>query len=162
VNKIAQIIQVVTALIDSIVAIAGGAIDAAAARVEKILAGLLSLAINFLAGFLGLGKVADKIMGVIQKVRAIIDKGIDALINWIVTMAKKLFAKVFGKGDKPDERTPEQKQADLTRALKDADTLQRKPGATENDIRAGLGPIKNRYKLTSLVLVVENKDQAKE
>jgi hypothetical protein len=161
VNKIATIIQVVTGFIDSIVAIAGGAIDAAAAKVEKILAGLLSLAINFLAGFLGLGKVADKIMGVIMKVRSVVDKGIDALINWIVTTAKKLFAKAFGK-DKKDERTPEQKQADLTRGLKDAETLQRKPGATESDIRAGLGPIKDRYKLTSLVLVVENKDEAKE
>lgn len=90
VNKISQIIQVVTAFLDSIVAIAGGAIDAAAAKVEKILARLLSLAINFLAGFIGLGKVADKIMGVIEKVRAVVDKAIDALINWIVTAAKKL------------------------------------------------------------------------
>ena len=107
VNRLATIIQVVTGFIDSIVAIAGGAIDAAAAKVEKILAGLLSLAINFLAGFLGLGKVADKIMGVIMKVRSVVDKGIDALINWIVTMGKKLFAKVFGKKDnafEPDGR----------------------------------------------------------
>ncbi len=104
VNKIAKIIQVVTAFIDSIVAIAGGAITAAAKRVETILAGLLSLAINFLAGFIGLGKVADKIMGVINKVRAPIDKAIDWLINWIVTMAKKLFAKAFGKDAAKDDK----------------------------------------------------------
>jgi hypothetical protein len=90
VNKIKTIIQVVTGFIDSIVAIAGGAIGAAAAKVEGILAKLLSLAISFFAGFIGLGKVSDKIMGVIQKVRAVIDKAIDALIAWIVTMAKKL------------------------------------------------------------------------
>jgi hypothetical protein len=100
VNKISKIIQVVTGFIDSIVAIAAGAIGAAAKRVETTLAGLLSLAINFLAGFAGLGKVADKVMGVINKVRAPIDKALDWLINWIVTMAKKLFAKVFGKGKK--------------------------------------------------------------
>ena len=70
VNKISQIIQVVTGFIDSIVAIAAGQIGAAAARVESALAGVLSLAINFLAGFAGLGKVADKIMGVIAKIRA--------------------------------------------------------------------------------------------
>lgn len=37
-------------------------------------------------------------MGVINKVRAPIDKALDALIGWIVGMAKKLFAKVFGQG----------------------------------------------------------------
>lgn len=93
VNKISKIIQVVTGFIDSIVAIASGAIDAAAQRVEKILANLLSLAINFLAGFAGLGKVADKIMGVIQKIRQPIDKAIDWLIGWIVKAAKSLYAK---------------------------------------------------------------------
>jgi hypothetical protein len=93
VEKISKIIQVVTAFLDSIVAIAAGAIDAAAAKVESILANLLSLSISFLAGFIGLGKVADKIMGVIGKVRAAVDKAIDALIAWIVKMAKGLFGK---------------------------------------------------------------------
>lgn len=109
VEKISKIIQVVKAFVDSIVAIAAGAIEAAAKRVESTLAGLLSLAISFLAGFAGLGKVADKIMGVIQKVRAPIDKAIDNLIAWIVKMAKKL----FGKGEKEDEKanSPEGKAA---------------------------------------------------
>lgn len=92
VNKIAKIIQVVKSFIDSIVSIAAGQIDAASKRVESILAGLLSLAISFLAGFLGLGNVADKLMGVIKKVRGVVDKALDAMIKWIVTMAKKLFS----------------------------------------------------------------------
>jgi hypothetical protein len=94
VNKIKQIIQVVTGFIDSIVAIASGNISAAAARVEKALAGVLSLAINFLAGFAGLGKVADKIMGVIAKIRAPIDKALDWLVGWIVKGAKSIIVKV--------------------------------------------------------------------
>ena len=97
VNKISKIIQVVTGFIDFIVAIASGAIGAAATRVENVLAGLLSLAINFLAGFVGLGKVADKIMGVINKVRVPIDKAIDWLINWIVTMAKSCSPRCLGR-----------------------------------------------------------------
>jgi hypothetical protein len=92
VNKISKIIQVVTGFIDSIVNIAAGNIGAAATKVETTLAGLLSLAINFLAGFAGLGKVADKLMGVFAKVRAPIDKALDWLVDWIVKMAKKLFA----------------------------------------------------------------------
>ncbi len=90
VQKIAKIIQVVTAFIDSIVTIAAGNIGAAAERVESILGGLLSLAISFLAGFLGLGKITDKIKEVIEKVRATVDKAIDAAIAWIVSKAKKL------------------------------------------------------------------------
>lgn len=91
VEKISKIIQVVVAFIDSIVAIAGGNITAAANRVEKILGGLLSLAISFLAGFLGLGKITDKIMGVIEKVRTSVDKALDKAVEWIVDKAKKLY-----------------------------------------------------------------------
>lgn len=94
VRKIAKIIQVVKAFIDSIVQIASGVIDAAAKKVESILAGLLSLAISFLAGFIGLGKVADKVMGVINKVRAMIDKALDALIAWVVKMGKAFLGKL--------------------------------------------------------------------
>ncbi|MBC7856684.1 MAG: DUF4157 domain-containing protein, partial [Pirellulaceae bacterium] len=96
VEKIAKIIQVVKAFIDSIVAIAGGAIAAAAGRVERILAGLLALAISFLAGFIGLGRVSDKIMGVIGKVRATVDKAIDAAVAWIVAQARRLGRLVAG------------------------------------------------------------------
>ena len=103
VEKISKIIQVVTAFIDSIVTIAAGNITAAANRVESILGGLLSLAISFLAGFLGLGKITDKIKAVIEKVRLTVDKAIDAVIAWIVGKAKALFGKLFGKKDKKEE-----------------------------------------------------------
>jgi Domain of unknown function (DUF4157)/Novel AID APOBEC clade 1 len=119
VNKIKQIIAVVTAFIDSIVAIAAGNIGAAVSKVESILARLLSLAISFLAGFAGLGKVADKVMGVINKVRAPIDKALDKLIAWVVGMAKKLFAKAFGKKDAKDPAGVKGKaKAELAQRLK--------------------------------------------
>ncbi|MEK7391017.1 MAG: hypothetical protein AAB214_00480, partial [Fibrobacterota bacterium] len=93
VQKISKIIQVVTAFVNSIVAIAAGNIGAAVTKVESILAGLLGLAINFLMGFAGLGKIADKVMGVITKIRAKVDGAIDKVIAWIVKMGKALFAK---------------------------------------------------------------------
>lgn len=98
VNKISQIIQVVTGFIDSIVQIAAGNIGAAATRVESALANVLSLAINFLAGFAGLGKVADTIMGVVGKIRAPIDKALDWLVGWIVKAAKGLAKKIVQAG----------------------------------------------------------------
>jgi hypothetical protein len=90
VQKLAKIVALVKSFVDSIVAIATGQIAGAAARVESALANLLSLAISFLAGFLGLGNVAEKIMGVIKKMQAFIDKALDTAINWIIGMAKKL------------------------------------------------------------------------
>ncbi|HEX6368216.1 MAG TPA: DUF4157 domain-containing protein [Longimicrobium sp.] len=90
VNKISRIIQVVTSFVNSITAIAAGQVAAASKKVEDVLAGLLTLAINFLAGFAGLGRVSDKIMGVLAKVRAPIDKALDSLVTWIVTAARRL------------------------------------------------------------------------
>lgn len=161
VDKISKIIQVVTGFLNSIVAIANGVIDAAAAKVESVLAGLLSLAISFLAGFAGLGRVADKVRDVIKKVQTAVDKAIDAAIAWIISKAKALFGKLFGK-DKKDDRTPEQKQADLNKAMSEAEALQKKPKITEDEIKKGLGPIKSKYKMTSLDLIVDDKSESKE
>jgi hypothetical protein len=162
VQKISKIIQVVTAFVDSIVTIAAGNIGAASKRVESILAGLLSLAISFLAGFAGLGKVADKIMGVINKVRAPIDKALDALIAWIIKMAKSLFSKVFGKKDKPDERTDAQKAADLDKGAGEANALLVDPATTVEDVRTKLPGIKTKYKLTRLELVSDAQSELTE
>lgn len=113
IEQLAKIALVVKGFIDSIVAIAGGAIGAAAKRVEGILSGLLSLAISFLAGFLGLGKVTDKIMVVIEKVRTKVDQAIDKAIAWIVAKAKSLFAKLFGKKDKDGKDIKQQISSQL-------------------------------------------------
>jgi hypothetical protein len=117
VSKISRIIQVVTGFINSIVAIAAGNIGAAATRVEGVLAGLLSLAISFLAGFAGLGKVSDKVMGIFNRLRAPIDKALDALITWIVTTAKKLFARVFAKKEDPNAKPDPEKQRKIDAAI---------------------------------------------
>ena len=81
-------------------------------------ADLLSLAISFLAGFLGLGKVTDKIKEVIEKVRTTVDKAIDAVIAWVVAKAKSLFGKLFGGKDKKPEAASKEIIAKVTADLK--------------------------------------------
>lgn len=162
VEKISKIIQVVTAFIDSIVQIAGGNITAAAKKVESVLANLLSLAISFLAGFLGLGKVTDKIMAVVQKVRAKVDAAIGAAVNWIVAKAKSLFASLFSGKDKPDDRTEEQKQADLKKGLGEADVVLKDTAVTADKVPAKLNAIKSKYRMTELRLVVDKDETDKE
>ncbi|RQS65773.1 DUF4157 domain-containing protein [Burkholderia sp. Bp8963] len=163
VQKLTKIFQVVSAFIDSIVAIAAGNIGGAAKRVESVLAGLLSLAISFLAGFLGLSKVTDKIMEVVQKVRAKVDAAIGAAVNWVVGKAKALFASLFSKNGKPDDRTDEQRETDKKSALAEAEALVPSPDDFDEDrIYGKLGAIKSRYRLTALELVVESETESEE
>jgi uncharacterized protein DUF4157/putative RNase toxin 15 of polymorphic toxin system len=147
VNRLKQIIAAVTAFIDSIVAIAAGNIGAAVKKVESVLARLLSLAIAFLFGFAGLGKVADKVMGVIKKIRAPIDKALDALIAWIVGMAKKLgrFIAQAGVPQDPNERLRLAGQAAIAAARR---LTGRVTAALLQPVLAG---IKVRYGLSQLV-----------
>jgi Domain of unknown function (DUF4157) len=110
-NEIKRIWAIVTAFIDSIVAIANGNIGAAVSKVESILAKGLSIAINFFAQYAGLGKVAAKINGVLQKVRAPIDKAMDSLIGWVKKMVKGFIDKLAGKDAPPEEKAKRVKKA---------------------------------------------------
>jgi hypothetical protein len=151
VNKISKIIQVVTAFLNSIVAIAAGNIGAAAGKVESILGGLLSLAISFLAGFAGLGKVADKVMGVVNKVRATVDKALDTAINFIINKAKALFKGLFsGKDKKPDTRTDADKMRDLKAAVAEGTAEAKAHGDDLKGLKAKLAALIKKYKLTRL------------
>jgi len=157
VDKISKIIQVVTAFINSIVAIAQGNIGGAAAKVESILSGLLSLAISFLAGFVGLGKVTDKIMGVVNKVRATVDKAIDTAIAFIIGKAKALFAALFRKKDKKNAGlTPEKA---LKAAMAAAQKLLSQKDTTVEDIKPKLPGIQSSYGLKSLNLIVDGETE---
>jgi len=97
IDKLAKIIQVAKAFLDSLMEIVSGAIGGAAKRVESTLAGLLTLAISFLAGFLGLGKIADKVLDIVKKIRDPIDKALDKVVDWIVSMGKKAGKFLVGK-----------------------------------------------------------------
>ena len=158
--KLKKIIQVAMAFLDSMMAIANGVIGAAAAKVESTLAGLLVLAISFLAGFLGLNKIADKVMDIINtKVRAPVDKAIDFVINWIVNTAKSLFKALFGKKEgKPDMRTEAQRQADLSKAMAEGQALLSNDNDSPDDVRHALVGIKTKYRVDSLELVTENQN----
>ena len=61
-----------------------GQIAGAAGRVESALGDVLTLVISFLANFLGLTNVTEKIMDVVHKVQAYVDKALDTAVGWIV------------------------------------------------------------------------------
>lgn len=105
-ERLRQIAQVAASFIDSMSAIATGAIGAAANRVEQTMGGLLTLVISFLARIAGLGRVSDAVMNIINRVRQPIDRALDRVVEWIVSAARRLgrFVAQAGVPNDPAER----------------------------------------------------------
>jgi hypothetical protein len=91
-----RIFGLVQAVVDSISNIVAGNIGGAANFIEASLAKLVPMAISLFADLLGLGGIADKIRGIIEKVQTMVDQAIDKLISRVMGMFK-------GKGDKKDD-----------------------------------------------------------
>ena len=90
IQKLQQIAAVVASFIDSIAAIAAGQVEGAAKKVEQTMANTLTVIIAFLAKFVGLGSVPEKLVGIVKKIRAPIDKGLDRIVAWLGAMLQKL------------------------------------------------------------------------
>jgi hypothetical protein len=94
-----QIVELVNAVIESVTAIANGAVGGAAKAIENAMSKALPVIIGFMASLLGLGGITDKIQNIIKRVRGPIDKAIDWVISQAVKFAKKIGNKLgFGKG----------------------------------------------------------------
>lgn len=94
-----QILALVNAVIDSVAALADGNIGAAATAIENALARGIPVAIGFLSSLLGLGNVSEKVQEIIQSVRGMIDKALDAVFNskpvqLVAGFIKKAIAKI--------------------------------------------------------------------
>ncbi|HEY0320033.1 MAG TPA: polymorphic toxin type 15 domain-containing protein [Pyrinomonadaceae bacterium] len=83
-----QIMELVNAIIDSMSAIAKGAVGVAAGFVENALAKTIPVAIGFLASLLGLGDPSKPVREFIEKARAPVNKAIDWAINLAVKGVK--------------------------------------------------------------------------
>jgi Domain of unknown function (DUF4157) len=149
VERLRQIAQVAAAYIDAIAAIASGAIGAAANKVEQTMAGLLTLVISFLARLVGLGRVSDAVVNIVNRIRAPIDRALDRVVEWIVSTARRLGRLLLGRpGQPPDARTPQQKQQDLEAAA--AAARQIDPTIGHGRVLVALNSIRDRFRLSEL------------
>ncbi|HEX7904861.1 MAG TPA: DUF4157 domain-containing protein [Chitinophagaceae bacterium] len=114
VTRAKQIVELINAVINSVVAIAKGAISVASTAVENALAKALPVALGFLASLLGLDGISDKIKNIIAKIQAPINAAIDWVIHKAVALVKAIggLFKGGGKDDKKSEYSPE-KQAKI-------------------------------------------------
>ncbi len=81
INNGSRIIQLVTAVLDSIGNIAAGNISGAAKFIEGALAQGIPVAISFLSSLLGIGDLSSRVQKIIQSVRGMVDGAIDGLLN---------------------------------------------------------------------------------
>ncbi len=163
VQRAAQIMELVKAFTDSIKAIASGNVGAVAKSIENALGRAVPVLIGFLASLLGIGGLADKVLGVIRKIRQRIENAIVKFWNFVKGKVKGLLGKigVGGKKDKKEKkgedlRSTEEKKRDLDDALSESHTLL-KSGVDQATIERKLHDIKNRYELKELKIVVDKK-----
>ncbi len=104
IQKAKDILQMVGNFLGSIAEIAAGNITSAAEALESGLARGIKLVIDFLARFLHLDGITQKIRDVIQNIRSKVDKVISKVAEWVVGKAKKLLGKLTGKGKEDKEK----------------------------------------------------------
>jgi hypothetical protein len=144
IERMRTMMQVVASFIDSIAAIAKGQVAAAAGRVEQTLAGLLVLAISFLARQAGLGNVSKAVIGVINKVRKPINKALDAIVGWVKKIGKKILSGVKKLGGKSLGSIKKLGSKALFALLdKIFPSLQ---GKTEDEVKNTLRPLSPKFK----------------
>jgi hypothetical protein len=136
-DQLSRIAAVVRTIVDGIGDIARGVLTGAVAKVEEVLGRLLPLALDLLARLLGLGNVSRDVREVIEKVRAFIDKAIDALIGRVVGVFK-------GRGEagvaSPAGLNPNDHAAVAAAAIRDlregAAAAEYAPLRTEREVKA--------------------------
>jgi len=94
IQRAAQIMELVQAFIDSIAAIASGKVSAVAGAIENALGKAVPVLIGLLASVLGIGGLANKVLGVIRKIRKRIETGIINFWRWIKIKGRKLLRRI--------------------------------------------------------------------
>jgi hypothetical protein len=92
IQRINQILDLVESIVNSIAAIASGAIGQAANFVERTMARTIPIILDFLARFIGLGDVGAHVQRTIQSLQARVDQMLDRAVEWIRTMAQRVMS----------------------------------------------------------------------
>jgi len=92
IDRINQILDFVESIVNSIAAIASGALGQAANFVESTMARTIPLILDFLARFIGLGDVGGHVQRTIQGLQARVDQMLDRAVEWIRRMAQRVVA----------------------------------------------------------------------
>jgi hypothetical protein len=121
-----------------------------------------------LASLLGIGGLADKVLGVIRKIRQRIENAIVKFWTFVKGKAGKLLNKIgVSKKDKKDkkakdERTTAEKQRDLDAGVKEGTRLLKDESLDKKEIQKHLEVLENTYDLQELKIVTDKVEKDKE
>lgn len=153
VQRINQILDLVDSVVNSIGAIASGAIGAAAGLVERTMARTIPVVLDFLARFIGLGDVGAQVQRTIRNLQASVDRMLDRAVEWIRNQARNLASRALG-GDV--NATPQQR---LSNGLREGVTAVNRLSGTRVGqalIRPVLAVVRARHAMQSLEAVAVN------
>jgi hypothetical protein len=101
----ARIFSLVETVVNGAAQLIAGNTSGMAAAVESALAGLLSPVIDFLAGFLGLGDLPDRIADTIRGFQEMVLSAIDRVVAWLAERARALLRALGVGGDEEEDET---------------------------------------------------------
>ncbi len=102
----AKIFSLIETIVGGIQDIIAGNIGGMAAAIEKTLAGVLPVVIDFLADLLGLGGLPDKVADAVKGVQGMVESVLDEAIGWLVDKAKGLLKSMGLGGEEEDTEGP--------------------------------------------------------
>jgi hypothetical protein len=125
--------------------------------------------IGFLASLAGLGGLADKVVGVIHKIRQHIKNAIVKFWNFVKGKAKGLLGKI-GVGNKKDkkekktadQRTLAEKGRDLDAGVEEGTRLLKDENLDKKDIQKRLEVLEDHYDLQELKIVTDKVEKDEE
>ncbi len=127
-----QIIEFINSVLDAIIAISKGSTGGVAAKIEDALARSIPVLIGALAAILGIGGIASKVKEIFQKIARPVNKAVDWVVDKIIGLVKKLWAKLKSLGKKVKDKFRKKKPEEPKRSEdkpKD-DTPEREPRPT--------------------------------
>ncbi|MFD1324087.1 phage tail family protein, partial [Micromonospora sonneratiae] len=100
----AQIIEFVNAVLDAVIAIAKGGTGGVPTLIENALAKSIPVLIGALAAILGIGGIANKVKSFFQTLTKPVRKAVDWIVDKIVAIGKKLWTKLKVRAGKVRDR----------------------------------------------------------
>lgn len=85
-----QMLEIASRVLDGVLGIASGAIDAAAGFLERALVDSLPVAIGFLANQFGFGRIGERLREILESVQGAIDRALDWLVDRAIRLGQSL------------------------------------------------------------------------
>lgn len=98
IQRLNEILRIVNSFVGGILEIAQGNLTPAANYLERTMAGAIPTMIGFLANYIGLSGIGERIGQMIEHLREVVDQALTRLIHRVVDMGFSLLDRAMGRG----------------------------------------------------------------